>query len=100
MPWYKVTLSDDEIATGKGMALQQEFNRIYLANGAPKGAAMLDSEFFSDDNFFFFSPEAVRIASALIASYAGVECPAPRSSEVDLLVGEVTRRGIPFSAEN
>src|SRR5437773_4391991 len=38
--WYKVTLSDADIAASRHAELQNTFEVIFMTNGGPKGAAM------------------------------------------------------------
>ena len=87
MPWHKVTLTDEELIAGKGMALQNEFSASFIANGAPKDAAMFCSRSAQESNFYF-SPGAFKIAEELIACYAGIECPPPSPSGLSLLVAD------------
>ncbi len=98
MPWYKITLSHEDIAALKGFALQEAFTQSFIASGAPKAAGM-----FSDPSIniheYYFSPDAVLIAKPLLAAYSGVECAAPTRSSVHLLVGHAGSDAIPFAPE-
>jgi hypothetical protein len=38
--WYKVTLSDADIIASKDIALENEFEALFVANHRPKNAAM------------------------------------------------------------
>ena len=101
MSWYKITLSVDQVS-GESLSLQRAFGLLHLSNGAPRDAGMFRSlKMGSWGSFsFYFSPGAARIAGPLIASYAGVECPAPKRSEVSNLVAIAGAAEIPFAPES
>jgi hypothetical protein len=98
MPWYKITLSHEDIAALKHMALQESFANIVVVHGAPRDAAM-----FSDTAIgvheYYFSPGATKIATALLAGYSAVACVAPTRSSLHLLVGHDGAEAIPFAPE-
>ncbi len=81
MNWYKVTLSEQDIADRKHMALQDSFIGILVASGGPRGAGMYQSTEFGVYEYLF-SPAAVQIALPTILAYAGTECAAPTRSSV------------------
>jgi len=88
--WYKVSLPAKESGIwGKAKSLQDAFESLFMANFAPKNAAMFTHHAEDFENYFYyFSPDAARIARNLIESYGGVKCPAPRlAPDVILLVG-------------
>jgi hypothetical protein len=99
MVWRKVALAPAEVAAGKHVRLQDEFAAIFMALGGPRDAGMFGS-LAADASDYFFSPGAVRIAGPMIDRYAGAECPAPRLSEVALLVVSNGGDFIPFSSES
>jgi len=85
--WYKVTLSDADIAASRHAELQNTFKVIFMANGRPKGAAMFVDLDSIQGHHFYFPPGAAKIARVIIQSFAGIQCPAPSLSSVGLLVG-------------
>jgi hypothetical protein len=88
--WYKVTLPAEESGIrGKAKSLQDAFEALFMANFTPKNAAMFTHHAEDFENYFYyFSPDAARIARNLIESHGGVKCPAPRlAPDVILLVG-------------
>lgn len=89
MSWYKVTLPfEEEGVRGACKTLKDRFEGIFMAKRGPKGAALFTShnEKF-DHRFYYFSPDASKIAASLIESFEGVECPPPAMRDVVLLVG-------------
>ena len=57
MPWYKVAMSVGDVAGGKAMRLQEQFEKIFIGNMAPEEAAMFGAmDVMSND--YFFSPVA------------------------------------------
>jgi hypothetical protein len=96
MGWFMVTFSSRDIAAGKHIALQDSFINIFTALGAPRDAGMFKSSVSA--YIYYFSPGAARIATQLIAHYAGRECPAPTRSEVCPSAVDASLEGIPFSS--
>ena len=96
--WYKVTLSQEQVAGMKHISLQSAFAKIFFSSGSPKDAAMLtnpEPPYFPA--VFYFSPGASSIAEDLIKSYSGIECNAPERQGLIPLVGTSDLSGIPFS---
>jgi hypothetical protein len=86
MSWHKISLSSAELVSWKHQQLQNAFEDLFRETLAPKDAGMFKST-QQGQNDYLFSPAASRIAQTLIDSYGGTECPAPRRSQVKLLVG-------------
>jgi hypothetical protein len=99
MPWYKITLSSKEVAEGKGLALSDQFGALFMALATPKDSGMFRSrESWTNDYYFCVSP-ADLIAIRLIQTYAGVECSAPRRSELTAYVSHTGAANVPFAPE-
>jgi len=96
MNWYTVRFSNDEVANGRHMALQDAFAKIFIQSGAPIDAGMFGSiaPGLAD---CYFSPGAARIAMPLIAAYHGVVCQAPRQADMAILVANHGFDGKPFA---
>src|SRR5215469_13764872 len=98
MPWYRVSLTDQEIIEDKLRRLIDDFTVIWLASGTPSDAALFESNQIGHRvDYCFFSPGAVHIALPLIQSHGGIECDAPVKSSVELLVGKSDGADIPFA---
>jgi len=98
MRWYKVGMSASDVTNGSAMRLQNTFSDLFMRLGGPEEAGMF-SGLSVVRNDYFFSPKAVRIASAIIAAYAGIECDAPKRSEVAMLVVNRGAEAVPFASE-
>lgn len=85
--WYKVTISRQDVAGMKHMALQTAFEKLFTANGGPQDAAMFTRSEAKFPFEFFFSPGAAYISKALLAKFSAVVCDAPKASSLSLLVG-------------
>lgn len=94
--WYRVTLSVDDMASGKGLVLQDQFEGLYRAAGSPKGATIAKATDVMA-NEFYFSPGATQFAMPLIRAYAGVECSAPRRDSVRPAMLSGSLDDIPFA---
>src|SRR5688572_7794101 len=102
MQWMKVNLSQDDVASGKIMQIQEAFAAIFISAGGPPEAAMfgrsrVDAALLGDgfdadadgDNGYqtlYFSPAAAQLAQKLIFQYGGILCDQPGRSA--LLVGD------------
>lgn len=101
-PWYKVTLSANDLIFGRGLILQDEFRALYVrSGGSRKDAVMLTAaNHIPSGNPYYFSPGAVRIARSVILRWGGKECPAPTSPKgLAKLVGGGTWRTTGFPSE-
>lgn len=94
--WYKITLSINDVATGKAITLQEQFTNLFMRAGAPKDAGMCKSADVMT-NVYYFSPTAAMLAFPLIAAYGGEECPAPARSDVRMLASHAGAEDIPFA---
>jgi len=99
MPWYKITLSSKDIADGKGIALQNEFEKLFLAYDAPTDAGMFVAPGFRASDYHFSLPEKAVLAIRFILSSAGVPSPAPKRSEVRGLASHEGAASVPFAPE-
>ena len=90
--------SHDAIARGKMMELQNTFGKIFFPSGRylSKGAAMFSQHRLgSDQDYFYFSPQACVIAMDVILAYGGVPCEQPTlSNEIRMCVGSSGDREI------
>jgi hypothetical protein len=92
-----VTLSNGDVVIGKQAQLIGAFEEVFM--DYPGDDAALFSAEDSITTEFLFSPGASRIAMAVIEQYSGTPCPAPRLSEVSLMVGNQDLSVIPFAPE-
>jgi hypothetical protein len=99
MSWYKVTFSDDAIAAGRQISLQDDFSVLWITAGVPKDVGMFGRPGPCVRDYYF-SLGASETATDLIARYSGVKCTAPARSEVHTLVGHAGAEGIPFSGRS
>jgi hypothetical protein len=100
MPWYKVTMSDDDIRADRHTQMMFGFADIHTGSGSPRDAAIFGSADLGQEHLFYFSPAAVKIAGSLLAGLSAAETEAPRRSEVALLSGpESAWQQAPFADE-
>jgi hypothetical protein len=99
MGWRKVSLSIQDVASGKGIQLQVAFEAVFIGLGAPKDAGMFGGLTLGT-NDYFFSPGAVNIAGPIVEGYGGIECKAPKLSELAILVARGNLSSVPFSPEH
>lgn len=88
MPWYKISLTADQIASGEEMRIQDQFGALFLAAKGPRDMALFASKLsgaVAAD--LFFSPGSLKMAEPWIRSYHGEVCEKPVRGAVALLVG-------------
>ena len=84
--WMRVTMTSKEVAAGRHIALQDAFEKVFMAALAPKDAAMFGYDKSYDEYGFYFSPGAVLIFASVLTSYGAEECSAPPRANASLLV--------------
>ena len=87
MPWYKVTLSDNDIRAHRMTELQDAFSDLHLEAGDPDDAAIFHTNDAGPGSVLYFSPAASRIAMQLVVQFTGVETAAPTRDGLGLFVG-------------
>ena len=92
MPWYKVTLTVEQIASGEGTRLQKQFMQLFLAALGPKDMALFTDITGIPSTTFYFSPGSYEHAQALISSYLGTPCEKPDKENLAFLVGHDAAR--------
>ncbi len=85
MPWFQVTMTDEEVASGKHIQLQNQFSKVWMAIGAPPEAAMYGSMEVGKLHYYF-TPHAAQIADPLLKMYSAVECEEPDLEKLAVLV--------------
>ena len=94
MSWYKVILTEEQVATGEHRNLQNQFSQLYADSGSPKGVVLLADrwEFGAQGRCgiypLYFSPAAVQYCGPLITNYSGESCEVPYSADVTFVAGE------------
>lgn len=92
MTWFKVDLKNEDVLNGKVFSIQNEYEKIFMLNSAPKEAAIFASRYPNKENIttIYFSPEAARISKAILTLYKFQACDKPNKDEVALLIGNTT----------
>jgi hypothetical protein len=86
MRWKQIMFDGDD--TVGPAQLQTGFEAVFFAANAPRGAVMMGGfDPFANKYRYFFSPVALRILGALLASYSTENCNRPSQREVPFLVG-------------
>jgi len=87
MSWKVVTLTGDDVAKLRHYTLQDEFEAVFTATGAPRTAAMFSNHEGHRKYFYFFSPAAADIFSVGLAKWAAADGNIPSREDASLLVG-------------
>lgn len=87
MSWYKVAFTEAEVEEGAPGRLEKGFQQTYAAAHSPKEAALFSNELAAEGIEYYFSPEAGRIAEALLTQYGGSPCGPPAFDDVRLALG-------------
>jgi hypothetical protein len=94
MSWYKVILTEEQVATGEHRNLQDQFSQIYADSGSPQGVVLLADRWAFGPRGrrgsypLYFSPAAVSYCGPLITNYSGERCEVAYSTDVTFLAGE------------
>jgi hypothetical protein len=100
MPWYKVTLSDNDMLADQLNVLRDAFSRLHVEAGDPDDAAIFATDDEGPACILYFSPGARRIAMQLVLEFSGVETATPMRSGACLLVGnQLAWDAVPFAPE-
>jgi hypothetical protein len=74
MPWHEIDLSVERVAAGEGLRLMNELEKVFLAAGFPREAAVFTTfEMGRPGMIFWLNPGASEIAKTIIARWAGKE---------------------------
>jgi len=92
MSWHKVTMSVDQVVNREHSRLQEQFEALFVAAGAPQDMALFSATLAGNTELnIYFSPGSVRHVQAIIDHYGGSSCEKP--SEIPaLLVGHADAR--------
>ncbi len=86
MPWNRITMSNDEMLSGKADKLQSRFAKLWIGAGVPPGAIMYAFREADRQHHYFFTPHAVKIAESLLKSFGAVDCEKPGGLALVVLV--------------
>ena len=88
MTWYKITLTDEQIAKNETAVLQQKFDQLWLSLGSRKDMTLFaEKSAGGPSRTFFLTPACYDYARALIGIYSAVPCEEPPSESLSLLLG-------------
>lgn len=87
MSWHCITLTHDDIMSGKWAPIQDSFEEIFTRLGAPKNAAMFCRDEAGGGVSLIFSPKASEITTILLSANGGKPCEKPPAKDTTLLVG-------------
>lgn len=87
MKWYKVSLTDNQIANNQEHRLINEVQEIYSEEGEPEEMALFSGNDITEGRTYYFSPGAVKYTLIVLSFYSGSKCDAPPFEEVALALG-------------
>ncbi len=76
MPWHQIILEGSTIGDISARSLINDFQRAFLAAGAPSGVRIFRTTTRTGNHIYFFSPEASAIAGTVLDSFHATPCPA------------------------
>jgi len=75
MPWYKVSLTQNQVAWGnETRTLMDEFQKFLTSGEIPKTGAMYSRDSGDGGDILYFSPDSAKAMKPLLVQYGGVEC--------------------------
>lgn len=87
MNWYRISLSQAQVADGLLQRQRDDFYLAFKAAGAPRMMALFQKAGQEDGLELFFTPECGVHAAALLAEWQAVPCDPPSMAGLELLVG-------------
>ena len=87
MKWYKITLSAEEVVSGKKEAIRMQFDVFLKKAGNPKDAVLFVRGLGKEEVEVFISPKAAELATTLVKEYSAIECERPAKDNLYLLLG-------------
>jgi len=69
MSWYKIELSDKQLADNETGIIQNNFDAIWMAAGNPEGFALFHTTITKRPDEIYVSPVASEICKLLIKKY-------------------------------
>ena len=93
--WWKVSIHNATDAR-KHQVLQESFEAIFVAFGAPKDAGLF-GEMNAEYHVYYFSPGAAEIAIKLIQAHSGEHCEPPTREGLTTLLAHADLSAIPFA---
>jgi hypothetical protein len=87
--WFKVALSQAEVAQGHVDRIEDAFAELLIDAGAPPGAAMFGSVHEDGAVDLYFTPPASQVAEVLLKENGAAPClPPVNEGDIALLVGD------------
>jgi hypothetical protein len=87
MSWYKIAFTEEEVEEGAPGRAEKHYRQLYAAAHGPKDAALFANELAAEGIEYFFSPDACRLAEALLTEHGAVPCGQPDLDDVRLALG-------------
>jgi hypothetical protein len=87
MEWYRLTLTGDQVATGKVQQYKEIFQEAFRTAQGPRTMALFQRECDDGGTDLFFTPEAGKYAAQLLEEWGCVPCESPPLLGLHLLIG-------------
>jgi len=91
MDWYKITLTQDQVAEGKIAEIQDKFLEVFVISKSREGLVLFAASKFEDHNFteLYFTPECYEnpALKMIITQSNGKPCEKPEIRGLALLLG-------------
>lgn len=86
--WSKVTITESCVLGGKFHSLCRDFQRAFIAAGAPEAMALYAQTYVLEDSRdIYFSPGSLPYVEELVRMHQGIPCTAPRPTDVTMVYG-------------
>lgn len=86
--WFKVTVTESCVLGGLFHRLCREFQRAFIAAGAPVEMALFAQTYvLGDSRDIYFSPGSLPYVAELIRLHGGVSCSEPELGQVTMVYG-------------
>ena len=86
MTWYEINLTKEQIDSGLGWKITQEFLDAFVEHDTPKGMALFVKE-SNPSRTYYLSEEAVPFVIHFIEMYQAAACDKPFLEELEFVAG-------------
>jgi len=87
MKWFKITLSDAQIAGNELQALQDRFIEVYMAGEEPRNMALFATDASPNTFYICASTSSSPFVNILVDFFTASPCHKPADEKLNLLAG-------------
>lgn len=90
MPWYRISLTADQVAAGTADMLEEQFEQVWDTVGRPADMTLFATRGAGNggsSRVYYLSPAAMPYAAPLVTAYGGMQTDPPDTSAARIAAG-------------